>query len=79
MIFFSLVSQIMYFHIADNFHKTFLPCFLGMGKGTSHTEEGLHHHLALLQALCFMFSLYNTPIAKLVWSSLRAASLCYSC
>lgn len=79
MIFFSLVSQIMYFHIADNFHKTFLPCFLGMGKGTSHTEEGLHHHLALLQALCFMFSLYNTRIAKLVWSSLRAASLCYSC
>lgn len=48
---FSLVSQIMYFHIADNFYKTFLLCFLGMGKGTSQTEEGLHHHLPFLPAL----------------------------
>lgn len=58
----------MCFHIADNFYKTFLPCFLGMGKGTSHAEAGIHHHLTLLPDLflCFTFSLYNIPLAKLV-------------
>lgn len=56
----------MCFHMADNFYKTFLPGFLGTSKGTSHAEEGHHHHLILLLALCFMFSLYNIPIAKIV-------------
>jgi len=64
-------------HFADNSYKTFLPCFLGMGKGTLHTEEGLHHHLILLPALSLFHVLIVHHIYCKIRLGLQAASLYY--